>query len=171
MFDYFGRQSQTNSLHRDATMTISDLINMFRKAKILDSGRIATHDFIEIVERYLANGQGVKLSEKLQSFQTYAKANEASLLINQELQAIERHNADAEAHNARVQASEAEDKPALIQLKQVIPADVVKERTEAELAEMHEKWHEQTIAEHIILIKGTEVVFFEFKEILYNMAK
>ena len=56
VFDYFGHQQQTNSLHRDATITISDLINMFRKAKILDCGRISTHDFIEIVERYFANG-------------------------------------------------------------------------------------------------------------------
>lgn len=47
----------------------------------------------------------------------------------------------------------------------------MKERTEAELAEMHAKWHERTIAEHIILIKGAEIVFFEFREILFNMAK
>ena len=40
-----------------------------------------------------------------------------------------------------------------------------------ELAELHKAWHDTTLAEHIIQIKGAEIVFFEFKEILYNMAK
>ena len=93
------------------------------------------------------------------------------MLINKEIAEIVEHNARAQAHNANVQASEAEDKPAEMQLKPEIPEDQVKERTEAELAAMHAKWHERTIAEHIILIKGTEIVFFEFKEILYNLAK
>ena len=84
VFDYFGRQRQTNSLHRDATLTVGDLLNMFKKAKILETDRISTADFIEIIEKYHANGSGAKLSEKLsqQCFSAYAKANEASLQIN-----------------------------------------------------------------------------------------
>lgn len=50
---------------------------MFKKAKILDTDRITTREFIEIIEKYHANGQGQKLEEKLseQSFKTYVKAN------------------------------------------------------------------------------------------------
>jgi len=36
---------------------------------------------------------------------------------------------------------------------------------------MHAAWSQRTIAEHIIFIKGAEIVYFEFKEILYDMAK
>jgi hypothetical protein len=31
---------------------------MFKKAKILDTDRITTREFIEIIEKYHANGQG-----------------------------------------------------------------------------------------------------------------
>ena len=57
---------------------------MFKKAKILDTDRISTADFLEIVEKYHANGAGTKLCEKLskQCFDAYAKANAMDLQIN-----------------------------------------------------------------------------------------
>jgi hypothetical protein len=50
---------------------------MFKKAKILDTDRISTPEFIEIIEKYHASGSGLKLSEKLSdaSFKSYIKAN------------------------------------------------------------------------------------------------
>jgi len=54
---------------------------MFKKAKILDTDRISTSEFIEIVEKYHASGSGLKLSEKLSdaSFKAYLKTNPSSL--------------------------------------------------------------------------------------------
>jgi hypothetical protein len=54
---------------------------MFFKAKILDSDRISTSDFIDIIEKYHANGSGNKLSEKLSDacFKAYLKANACSM--------------------------------------------------------------------------------------------
>jgi hypothetical protein len=60
---------------------------MFKKAKILDTDRITTREFIEIIEKYHANGQGQKLEEKLseQSFKSYVKANPSLLKINRDI--------------------------------------------------------------------------------------
>lgn len=60
---------------------------MFKKAKILDTERITTREFIEIIEKYHANGQGQKLEEKLSdsSFKSYIKSNPTLLKINREI--------------------------------------------------------------------------------------
>lgn len=56
VFEYFGRSKTQNSLQKDCTLTVADLLNMFKKAKILDADKISTPDFIQIVEKYHANG-------------------------------------------------------------------------------------------------------------------
>jgi len=33
-----------------------------------------------------------------------------------------------------------------------------------------EKWHKATICEHLVFLRGVEVVFFEFREILLDIA-
>lgn len=43
-------------------------------------------------------------------------------------------------------------------------------REEKELAQFKEKWHKDTVSKHLIYVKGVEIVFFEFKEILLTLA-
>jgi hypothetical protein len=38
------------------------------------------------------------------------------------------------------------------------------------LAELKEKWLKDTFSNHLIYVKGVEIVFFEFKEILLTFA-
>jgi len=174
VFEYFGRQKQTNNLHKDATLTVGDLLNMFKKAKILDTERISTADFIEIVEKYHANGSGQKLCEKLskQCFESYYKANAADMQINREIEEINNYNQQAMEHNEKCQQQQdAENPPQPMELKVLPEEDEVRERTEQEMAQMQADWTQRTIAEHIMWIKGAEIVFFEFKEILFDMAR
>lgn len=49
--------------------------------------------------------------------------------------------------------------------------ETIQQRTESETKEMQAQWTSKTIAEHIMLIKGAEIVYFEFKEILFDMAR
>jgi hypothetical protein len=95
VFEYFGSSKTQNSLQRDCTLTVADLINMFKKAKILDTDRINICDFIDIVEKYHANGQGNKLSDRLSdaAFKQYCKDNAAMFNINQEVAKMVAHNA------------------------------------------------------------------------------
>ena len=77
-------------MSRDETLSIGDLLNMFKKAKILDTDRISTSEFIEIVEKYHAKGDGQRLCEKLseESFKTFVAENPTLLPINRELQQL-----------------------------------------------------------------------------------
>jgi len=43
-------------------------------------------------------------------------------------------------------------------------------REEAELPQVMEDWRKQVISEHLVYIKGTEIVFFEFIEIILDLA-
>lgn len=52
----------------------------------------------------------------------------------------------------------------------MLAEETIKDRTDSETAALYPKWHEQTIAEHIIFIKGAEIVFQEFKEIIFDLA-
>jgi hypothetical protein len=44
-------------------MNVSDLINMFRKAKILDEDRLTLKEFLDVVEKFHTAGDGQKLCE------------------------------------------------------------------------------------------------------------
>lgn len=166
VFRYFGRQSSQNILQKDETLSIGDLLNMFRKAKILDTNKISTQDFIAIVEKYHASGDGLKLTEKLSNdnFKAYIQANPNMLKINTEVQEILANNEEIESQKKIGVASEKE-------LIEPLTEDYIKERTAAESAELYEPWVERTIAEHTLFIKGSEIMFFEFKEILFDMAR
>ena len=48
--------------------------------------------------------------------------------------------------------------------------EVRRERIETETVELQATWRKKVISEHIIFIKGVEIVFFEFKEIILHMA-
>jgi hypothetical protein len=44
-------------------MNISDLLNMFKKAKILDEDRLTLKEFLDVIEKYHTSCDGSKLSE------------------------------------------------------------------------------------------------------------
>ena len=43
-------------------------------------------------------------------------------------------------------------------------------RKESELLEIRETWTQNILSEHLVYIKGVEIVYFEFKEILLELA-
>ena len=51
-----------------------------------------------------------------------------------------------------------------------IQDDVRRERVETETVALQSSWRKKVISEHLILIKGVEIVFFEFKEIILGLA-
>lgn len=48
--------------------------------------------------------------------------------------------------------------------------DVKRHRLEEETVELQQKWRNQVISSHLIYVKGVEIVFFEFKEIIVALA-
>lgn len=127
VFEYFGRSKSPNSLQKDNTLSVADLLNMFKKAKILDTNKISTPDFINIVEKYHANGQGIKLSDKLSdaSFKQYCKDNADMFKINQEVTKTIAHNAQIEETKRFGQDTELEERelPSEEEIKEKLDAE------------------------------------------------
>lgn len=38
------------------------------------------------------------------------------------------------------------------------------------MKEAYEKWRKQVISQHLVFVRGVEIVFFEFKEVLLDIA-
>ena len=95
VFKYFGNSNGSNPLQSDDTLSVTDLINMFKKAKLLEDDRITMVDFISVIEKYHSNGSNLKLTEKLSEaqFKTYLKANPKLIKINAEIQAYKDYRA------------------------------------------------------------------------------
>jgi len=51
-----------------------------------------------------------------------------------------------------------------------IDEDARRSREESEMPKLMEDWRKQAISEHLVYIKGTEIVFFEFIEIILDLA-
>lgn len=134
------------------------------------------------MERYYAPGQ--RLEEKLtdEKFSIYVRKNPLKLAVNREiadwkkfmaareerLKEIERLKAEAAA------LPEGEEKP---HIDESVPAaqpemdeEVKRQRLETETEELQAVWRKETISKHFLFIKGSEIVFFEFKEIIAALA-
>jgi hypothetical protein len=143
-------------------------MNMMKKAKILDTDKLSIIELIEVVEKYHANDTGNKLGEKLAeiNFRAYLKANPRALKINVDIQARKDYLAKVEEAK-KANENSADIKPVIEEIED----DVRRQREETETAELHKKWIQQTLSEHVIYIKGSEIVFYEFKEVLFELAR
>ena len=146
---------------------------MFRKARILDTDRLSLKEFIDVIERYHTPGQDKKLSERLSEdkFKLYLKQNPDLLAINREVTARRQWQNEVSALEKGEKTLEEikelmADKPE----PREISDDERKEREASETADCHVKWEQETISQHLMFIKGAEVIFQEFKEIIYELA-
>ena len=86
-----------------------------------------------------------------------------TLAVNRDLAALKEYFAKIE------EAKRLGETPVVT--KEMISEDDIKNRTEIETQQLHDSWRENTISEHIMYIKGAEIVYFEFKEIIFDMAR
>jgi len=95
VFKYFSKkQKNQNSanalfLQEDITLDLSELINLFSKAKLIGSKQnyLLTEDLIQIVERYYAPDKTLAAKLNEAKFQEYARKNPMLLKVNQEIEA------------------------------------------------------------------------------------
>ena len=88
----------------------------------------------------------------------------------------ERRIEDLERRRAAAAAEAGDDEPPAIEDDGIpeeepeMDEEVRKEREETEKVDAYEQWRKDTISQHLIYIKGVEIVFFEFKEIILALA-
>ena len=135
-----------------------------------------------MIEKYYTPGS--RLQDKLteEKFAQYVKENPLLLPVNQEIKSwTERMAArqakieDIERQKAEIeQMDEDAEKPVIDEEvpeeEPEMEEEVRRERIESETVELQVSWRKKVISEHIIFIKGVEIVFFEFKEIILHLA-
>jgi hypothetical protein len=166
VFKYFGNSNGSNPLQSDDTLSVTDLINMFKKAKLLEDDRITMVDFISVIEKYHSNGSNLKLTEKLSEaqFKTYLKANPKLIKINAEIQAYK-------DYRAKVAECEKDGKPTNdIPVVREMTEEERKHREDTETADAMKDWHDSVLSQHIMFAKGAEIIFSEFREIIVEIA-
>ena len=88
----------------------------------------------------------------------------------------ERRIEDLERRRAAAAAEAEEGEAPVIEDDQIpeeepeMEEEVRKEREETETVTAYDQWRKDTISKHLIYIKGVELVFFEFKEIILALA-
>ena len=185
VFKYFSKKAGADhAMTEDVTLEVADAINMFQKAKIIDGNLVTIEAFVQILERYYT--PGTRLEDKLdqKNFDEYLAANPLILPVNQDIKSRNERMAERQLKLEELEkkraaaAAEAEDgaEPAVIE-DDTIPEEepemeeeVKKEREESEKVQALEQWRSDTISSHLIYIKGVEIIFFEFKEIVLALA-
>jgi hypothetical protein len=100
------------------------------------------------------------------------------LRVNQEAAAKKQREEDAaKAKEARRLAAEEagedppeEEEPAEEEAQEELDEEARIARDEAELEGLHGEWSKNVLSEHLVYIKGVELVYFEFKELLLELA-
>merc|ERR1712226_1207498 len=86
------------------------------------------------------------------------------------IEEMERHNKKAQEEAEEGQEPELKTDEHIPEEEPEIEESVRKEREETEKVEVYAQWRRDTISKHLIYIKGCEIVFFEFKEIILSLA-
>ena len=160
------------------------MLNLFQKCKLIDqpTSHVTTEEIIQIIERYYT--PGTRLCDKLteDKFCTYVKENPLLLPVNQEIEDWKARMAARQAKIEEIERKKAEvaqmdedaEKPVI---DEEVPDEEAemddetrRERIETEKVDLQASWRKKVISEHIIFIKGVEIVFFEFKEIILALA-
>lgn len=136
-----------------------------------------------MAERYHCVGE-TRLEDKLtdEKFAAYLKATPLALPVNQEiadwkarmearqvrLEEIERQRAeiaamDEDAEKPTLDETCPEEEPEMVDEER-------RSRVESETVTLRAQWREDCISKHVVFARGTEFVYFEFKEIVLALA-
>lgn len=152
MFKFFSKRGKSSSFGiEDITLEVDDLINLFKKTELLDGKRLTLQDLIGSVEKYYSPEQKLESKLKTEHFQGFLK-NNASVLISQQ----------KSRKDTRV---EGESEP-----NESLDEEAKKKQEEDDIKAMFDKWQKHVISQHLVFVRGVEVVYFEFKEILLDIA-
>ena len=157
VFTHFAKSKSTEQF-KDLTLPIEEVINMFKKAGVVkgtdgkpSSAPLRVEDLIASIEKYYSPDQ------QLVAKQANEEAFKAFLDANPQL-------VPSKHVKAEHQPVEGEEQPEG-QVPEIDEAKVAEETAAA-----REKWQKQVVCEHLVYLRGVEIVYFEFKEILLDLA-
>ena len=91
-------------------------------------------------------------------------ANPDLLKVNQEPEPKSVKGDDEESKSKADNAEEGEAE------KEELNEEALAEQLEAEKAKLRQSWEKDIVAEHLLYVKGVEIVYYEFKELLLDLS-
>lgn len=160
VFKYFSRKKGPSFFGtQDLTVTVQDLITMFKKTNILDGKKMQLHELLMIIEKYYSAENKLETKLSNDNFNKYLRENPMLLKSHRDAQAKKDAGEDDKNEDQEeVQENEEE-------------AELRRQKEEEEKAEIRAKWQQQIISEHLINVRGVEIIYFEFKEIILETTQ
>lgn len=168
VFAFFSKRGKSSSFGvEDITLEVDDLINMFKKTELLTSGNtsdtkprpLQLSDLISSVEKYYSPEMRLESKLTQEQFQSFVKQQLALKAKEEQRKAQQTGSQNtSQVQEASHHETEHEDE------------EHRRKREEEELQQQHDKWRKQVISHHLVFVRGVEIVFFEFKEILLDLA-
>lgn len=155
----------------EETITLDEFLEMFRRAKLLDNPtaeegcQFTVKDIIFAVERYYDPKGTLATKVSDEKFEAYLEANPDLLKVNQE---PEQKSVKDEAEDSKSKADGGEEGEA--EKTEAIDEEALAEQLELEKAALRNSWEKDIVAEHLLYIKGVEIVYYEFKELLLDLS-
>lgn len=147
IFKHFSRKTSSFGFE-DVTLEVDDLINMFKKTGMLDGKIISLEDLINGVERFYAAEHSLKAKLTDEKFNQYLEQPAGAKLKEAAFKKI----------------GEPEEEETKDQKEQR------RKKQEKELEAIRKKWKQQVVSEHLVFVRGVEVCYFEFKELLLTIS-
>lgn len=162
MFAYFSKKTVfVKNDRKDLTIEVEDFIELLNKTNLLDGSTtdLTLEEVINMIEKYY--DPEMTLKEKLEpyKFEDYLYENPHLVPQNRESSQKEQPSEGGEPAepNNEENGENAEEDPEQ------------KKKDEA-LEKVKQQWKDEVISQHLVYIKGVEIIFYEFKELLLELA-
>jgi hypothetical protein len=158
VFTYFAKSKSTDQF-KDITIPIEEVINMFKKAGIVKgtdgkpaNAPLKVEDLIASIERYFSPDQQLVAKQaNEEAFKAYLDANPQLVPSKHVAQAQPGEGAEGDQPDAAAH-------------------EIDEAKVAEETAAAREKWLKQVLCEHLVYLRGVEVTYFEFKEIMLDVT-
>lgn len=132
------------------TLEVDDLINMFKKTGMLDGKIISLEDLINAVERFYSPEHSLKSKLEDAKFKQFLETPQGQKMKETAFKKIPEPEEGVE---------ETKDQK-----------EQRKRKQEKEVEAIRKKWKQQIVSQHLVYVRGVEVVYFEFKELLLTIS-
>jgi hypothetical protein len=166
---FSAKKGNTQGGRLEETITLDEFLEMFRRAKLLDNPnaeegcQFSVKDIICAVERYYDPKGTLATKVSDDKFDAYLEANPDLLKVNQEPE----KSVKDEAEDSKSKADGGEEGEAE---KEEVNEEALAEQLELERTALRNSWEKDIVAEHLLYIKGVEIVYYEFKELLLDLS-
>lgn len=160
VFAYFSKKTQcVKNDRKDLTIEVEDFIELLNKTNLLDGSTtdLTLEEVINMVEKYY--DPEMTLKEKLEPYKFDDYLYENPHLVPEEKEPSQREQPSEGGEPAEANEEGGENNE-----------EVPEKKKDDKMEKVRQQWKDEVISQHLVYIKGVEIIFYEFKELLLELA-